>query len=479
MLKILNIKKEYELYSPSRKEIGLYSCGPTVYNDITIGNWRTYYLTDIVYRTLTVGYPQNEVKFITNITDVGHLTGDNLGDADQGEDRLEKEAKKLSKSAWDISTHYSDKFIKERRLLNLKNPQKFTKATEYIKEQINLIEKIDKNGFVYSIPNDGLYFDVQKYEKSGFEYYVLTEKEKIAQNIAQSRIDVNKNKKDLRDFALWKFSKPEDRRHMEWDSPWGRGFPGWHIECSAMSIKYLGQTFDFHIGGEDLKDVHHQNEIAQAQAASLKKNFVKYWLHGAFLLVDGGKMSKSLGNAYCLDDLKKRNIYVLSIRYLFSQTSYKKQLNFTWKSLESAQNSLLNLYNKAVDLSRKAKKNNQVGSVRIFEERIFPFILNDFDIPTALGELWKIIKDESISEQDRLDALMESDEIFGFNIKEFCEKSEEINKDPAMKDILHRRSLAKNVKNWEEADKLKKEIFTKGYVVQDSEEESFLIPRMD
>ncbi len=301
-------RKVEEFKSIKPKNVGVYTCGPTVYDYLTIGNWRTYVLGDLVLRTLKyLGY---DVQYIMNITDVGHLTGDNLGDADVGEDRMEKSAKREGKSAWDVAKFYTEDFLDGFGKLNLLEPLQFSKATEHIKEQIKLVLAIEERGFTYQI-DDGIYFDTQKYESQGNKYGELSTLDKIKEG---ARVKANPQKKDPRDFALWKFSPKNKKRDMEWKSPWGVGFPGWHVECSAMSMKYLGKQFDIHVGGEDLRSTHHPNEIAQSEAATGKKPFVKYWIHGAFLQVDGGRMGKSLGNAYTLQDIEKKGFESLTLR---------------------------------------------------------------------------------------------------------------------------------------------------------------------
>ncbi|MEK9184093.1 MAG: cysteine--tRNA ligase, partial [Patescibacteria group bacterium] len=342
-MKLYNsLTRKIEDFKPiNQPGVGIYVCGPTVYDYVTIGNWRTYALGDLLARTLE--YSGYKVDYIMNITDVGHLTGDNLGDADIGEDRIEQAAKLEGKTAWDIAKFYTGDFLAGYKKLNLFQPKKFTKATDHIKEQIDLIKKIEARGFAYKT-SDGIYFDVKNYEKAGNKYGELSTLDKIKEG---ARIEMNPEKKDQRDFALWKFSPSagKEKRQMEWDALWGKGFPGWHIECSAMSMKCLGEQFDVHLGGEDLKSVHHPNETAQSEAATGKKPFVKYWLHGAFLLVDGGRMGKSLGNAYTLRDVEKKGFDPMALKYFYLTGHYRKQLNFTWGALEAANNAYQKLKN--------------------------------------------------------------------------------------------------------------------------------------
>ena len=298
-----SLTRKIEEFKPLESDhVGVYTCGPTVYDYVTVGNWRTYMLGDLIVRTLV--YNGYNVRYYMNITDVGHLTGDNSGDADTGEDRMEKAKKREGKNAYEIADFYAQDFKKGYARLNLSQPKAFLPATEHIPEQIALVQKLMDKGIGYKI-SDGIYFDTAAYEEQGFEYGELSNLDQIK---AGARVDFNPEKRNIRDFALWKFSPTNEKRDMEWESPWGVGFPGWHIECSAMSMKYLGNQFDLHVGGEDLKSTHHPNEIAQSQGATGQAPFVAYWLHGAFLQIDGGRMGKSLGNAYNLSDIDARGI---------------------------------------------------------------------------------------------------------------------------------------------------------------------------
>ncbi len=333
-MKIYNslTKTVEEFLAINPPEVGMYTCGPTIYDRKHIGNFRTYTLSDLLVRALT--YEGYKVTHIMNFTDVGHLTGDNEGDADTGVDRLVKAAIRERKTAWDVAKEYEKLFLDDFEKMGLLNPAKFVKATDHIKEQIDLIKKLEEKGFVYKI-SDGVYFDTVSYEKNtGNKYGELSNLDSIKEG---ARVEPNPEKKNPRDFALWKFSPVGETRDMEWESQWGIGFPGWHIECSAMSMKYLGESFDLHIGGEDLRSTHHPNEIAQSEGATGKK-FVNYWVHGAFVLIDGQRMSTSKGNNYNVRDIIEKGFDPLALRYLYLGTHYKKQLNFTWVSLQAAQN---------------------------------------------------------------------------------------------------------------------------------------------
>ncbi len=312
--------------------VGMYACGPTVYDYTHIGHLRKYVGDDILRRVLEAN--NYEVKHVMNITDVGHL----VSDEDLGEDKMERGARESGRTVWEVAKFYEDYFWKSVRQVNVERPSVVCKATEHLKEQIKLIEKLEKNGFIY-ITEHAIYFDISK-----FPNYTKLSGQKLEEKETGARVDVfiDKQKKHPQDFALWFFIVGHFKDHsMKWSSPWGEGFPGWHIECSAMSMEYLGERFDIHTGGIDHIPVHHTNEIAQSEAAS-GKAFVKYWVHHNFLQVDGGKMSKSLKNFYKIDDVLGKEFDPLALRYLFLTAHFRDKLNFTWKSLQAAQNALNN-----------------------------------------------------------------------------------------------------------------------------------------
>lgn len=489
-LKLYNsLTRKIEEFKPlNPPKVGIYTCGPTVYDYVTIGNWRTYILGDLLVRTLKYfGY---QVDYIMNITDVGHLTGDNLGDASIGEDRMEKAAKREKKTAWDIAKFYTDDFLKGYEKLNLIKPRKFTKATNHIKEQIELVKKIEKRGFTYKT-SDGIYFDVKLYEKAGNKYGQLSTLDKRKEG---ARVAKNPEKKDERDFALWKFSKKDEKRQMEWDSPWGRGFPGWHIECSAMGMKYLGEQFDIHVGGEDLRSTHHSNEIAQSEAATGKKPFVKHWAHGAFLLVDGGRMGKSLGNAYTLYDIEKRGFNPMHLRYFYLTGHYRKQLNFTWKALESAKNAYDNLVNVLrsgkysqwfLDKSITEEQTEEEAVVFTgidYDERFKKALMNDLQIPEVLKIMWDLLRETSIKDKEKKELILKWDEILGLNLQRHVgfKISAEIGARSSLptisetqlpEDILNlsdERMLARKRGDYKKADEIRQTIEAKGFIVRDT-----------
>lgn len=463
-----SLSKEIEVFEPlhGNDKVGMYTCGPTVYDYVSIGNWRTYTLSDLLYRTLKFnGY---EVNYVMNITDVGHLTGDNEGDADIGEDRLEKGARREGKSAWDIADFYTEDFLSGIKKLNLIKPDNLPKATEHIKAQIEMVQTIKDKGFAYQT-SDGIYFDTQAYEKAGNKYGQLSSLDEIREG---ARVKKNPEKKDPRDFALWKFSSPGENRHMQWQSPWGVGFPGWHIECSAMSCQYLGEQFDIHVGGEDLKSTHHPNEIAQAEAASGKKPFVKYWVHGAFLQVDGGRMGKSLGNSFTLQDIESRGFDYMALRYFYLTGHYRKPLNFTWKAMESAQNSLNSLRDIVFDLADTSTGRNDLSQDKLrkideFRKKFTQAVNNDLNMPAALAATWEAVK-SNIPSTDKLDLVYLFDEILGLSLRQVSnqEISEEIKK------LARKRIQLRHSGNFKEADKLRVEIEKRGYKIKDTSQGS-------
>jgi cysteinyl-tRNA synthetase len=469
VLKLYNsLSRQLEEFRPiNPPKVGMYTCGPTVYDFVTIGNWRTYLLSDILLRTLQyLGY---QVNYFMNITDVGHLTGDNLGDADIGEDRMEKAAKRENRTAWDIAKFYIDDFLKGYESLNLIKPSQFTRATDHIKEQIELVQKIESKGFSYKI-TDGIYFDVGKWEKKGNKYGELSNLDQIKPG---ARVEVNHEKKDQHDFALWKFTPEGVARQMEWDSPWGKGFPGWHIECSAMSIKYLGEQFDIHVGGEDLKSTHHPNEIVQSEAATGKKPFVKYWIHGAFLQVNGGRMGKSLGNAYNLQDIINKGFNPKALRYFYLTGHYLKPLNFTWEALTSSQQSLERLYqhmqtwfnNRTEDSNLSEEKNQKIDKLR---QQFNEALTNDLAMPNVLEIVWQAVK-SNLSDYDKYDLLLDWDQVLGLDLNKVSElpKISEVSEE--VRKLINEREHLRQANRWEEADKIRKQIEAEGYVIEDTE----------
>jgi len=448
-IKLFNtLTKQVEEFKPIKKNmVGLYTCGPTVYNYAHIGNLRTYVFEDILKRVLK--YNDYKVNHVMNITDVGHLTDD----ADAGEDKMEKGSKREGKKALDVARFFTEAFENDLEDLNILSPNIWCKATDHIEEQKNFIKKLEKKGFTYTT-SDGVYFNTSKLKDYGKLANLQNQELQ-----AGKRIDMGE-KKNQTDFALWKFSPKKETRQMEWESPWGIGFPGWHIECSAMSEKYLGKTFDIHCGGIDHIPVHHTNEIAQGEGKNGKIP-ANYWIHGEFLVINKGKMAKSDDNFLTLQTLKDKNINPLAYRYFLLQTHYRKQLDFSWQALKAAQTGLNNLYSKAREL-----KNSTVviptaveGSLK---NKFTDFINDDLNIPNALALIWESIKKKEID----LKTLLEFDEVLGLNIRNNLEESkEEIPKN--IQKITDERKKARKNKDWEKSDELRDKLQELKYKVED------------
>ncbi|MGB9743373.1 MAG: cysteine--tRNA ligase [Minisyncoccales bacterium] len=454
-LKIYNtLTRKKEIFKPLKnKRVGLYSCGPTVYDYDHLGHAWTYTQTDLLRRVLE--YNGYKVKHVLNITDVGHLTSD----ADTGEDKMEKSAKEKKKSVWEIADYFIKIYFANRKKLNLLEPQIVCRATDHIPEMINLIKQIWKNGYAYQI-DDGVYFAVQKFKKYGQLSGNTLEKLK-----AGARVGVNPQKKHPADFALWKFTLPGIKRQMEWDAPWGRGFPGWHIECSAMSMKYLGKTFDIHTGGEDNIFPHHESEIAQSEAATGKK-FVRFWFHTKFLKIEGEKMSKSLKNFLTIADLEKKHFSGLALRYLFLTGHYRSPFNFTWRGLQAAQNTLNKLYQlisefKPANFNSLTKK---AAKIKLYQKEFLNYINDDLNIPQALALMWQIIKSNHLSSQEKYQLILNFDRVFGLKLTQ-------IKKSVVPQTIIKLAQLREKYrqqKNWIKADAIRKKIEKMNYQIEDT-----------
>ena len=442
--------KKIEDFEPINKdEVLMYTCGPTVYDYAQIGNFRTYSTADFLYRTLL--YNDYTVKYIMNLTDLGHLSGDNLGDADTGEDRLEKAAEKEHKSVKEIADFYIKAFYKDYEALNLKKPAKFTRATDYIQEQIELIAQLENKGFTYQV-HDGIYFDTSKFAEYGNLSGLTSE------NVLEgARVEPNPQKKNPTDFALWKFSPTDQRRWQEYGSPWGVGFPGWHIECSAMILRELGPSIDLHLGGEDLKMTHHQNEIAQSECATGQK-FVKYWVHSAFLQVDGGRMGKSLGNAYTVDDIINRGYSAMDLRFFYMTAHYRSSLNFTWESIQSSHNSLKRLYDFISSYNENADAEVNTALMQKFNTAL----LEDLNMPKAIAVVWEVLKSE-IDEASKVRTLLEMDAVLGLKLEDHVG----FQIPGKVQSLAKMRWEYKKSGIFDKADTLRKEMAEMGYVVED------------
>lgn len=454
------LTRQKEVFQPLRPgKVGLYTCGPTVYWFAHIGNLRAYLFADVLRRVLE--FNDLEVNHIMNITDVGHL----VGDGDDGEDKLEVGAKREGKTAWDIAEFYTQAFLKDSKALNILPATKYTKATDHIQEQIAMIQKLEENGFTYQT-SDGIYFDTSKLADYG-----RLGGQKAEEKEAGARVEMGE-KKSATDFALWKMSVRKDghpepvegssqKRQMEWDSPWGVGFPGWHIECSAMSTKYLGQTFDLHTGGIDHIPVHHENELAQTKGAygTLQAN---YWIHSEFLTVDGGKMSKSLGNLYTLDGLVKKGFDPMAYRYLVLGAHYRSKLNFTFESLEASQNALHRLRSSVREWENGGEVNSE------YETAFRSAMNDDLNTSQALALVWKLVDDDNLSSSSKSATLLFFDRVLGLGLENVIGHKREISSE--VQHLIQARDEARSEKDWGASDKLRDEITSHGFEVMDTPE---------
>ncbi len=441
-------KEDFVPAAPPR--VSLYTCGPTVYNYQHVGNYRTYIFEDILVRALQLlGY---EPKRVMNITDVGHLTSQ----GDEGEDKMEVGAAREGKSAWDIAKFYTEAFLSDCAELKLLPADILCKATDHIPEQIALVQKLEAKGFMYKTA-DGLYFDTAKLP----DYGRLMSKEHLEGLKSGARVEANPEKRHLTDFALWKFSPKGAARQMEWPSPWGKGFPGWHIECSAMAMCFLGETLDIHCGGIDHVPVHHTNEIAQSEGAT-GRPFARFWLHGEFLLMNNAKMAKSSGGFVRLADLKDKGFSPLDYKYLCLTAHYRKQLDFTWESLEAAKTARRRLRDAAAGLSGEASK----PGCAEFSKRLADALADDLNAPSALAVVWDALKADLPGGAKRA-FLKEAESVLALGLFDV----EAVAAVPAeVVALLDRRSVAKAKKDFAESDRIRKQIEDLGYVVKDGKD---------
>lgn len=455
MLKLYNtLTRKKEVFRPLKdKRVGLYTCGPTVYMYAHIGNLRTYIFEDILRRVLE--YNEYKVKHVMNITDVGHLTSD----ADTGRDKVEERARKERKSAKAIARFYTQAFKKDIKGLKIEEPHIWSKATDHIKEQIELVKILEKKRFAYVI-KDGVYFDTSKFK--GYGKLAGLKKQKLK---AGARIKQVKGKKNIHDFALWKFSPKRVKRQQEWPSPWGRGFPGWHLECAAMSMKYLDLPFDIHCGGIDHIPIHHTNEIAEAEAATGKK-FVNYWLHGAFLILKKDRMGKSEGNIITLQELIKHGFNPLVYRYFTFLAHYRSPLEFSWKALEASQNALNKLYEKVAEIKPSKSRKTLTVKAKVYQKRFLKLINNDLDMPKATALMWQVVKTSKISNGEKYGLLLDFDKVFGLKLA----KVKKIKVPQKILDLVNLREKYRQEKKWQAADKIRKKIKKLGYQTEDTKQ---------
>jgi len=447
-------RKKEKFVPIDKEEVKIYSCGPTVYKDATIGNMRTNIFQDVLRRVLK--YNNYEIKHVMNITDVGHL----VSDGDEGEDKMLKSAREEKKTPLEIAEHYTKLFFEDLKALNIETPEIICKATDHIQEMLEYVKKLVENGYAYET-STAIYFDVSKLDK-----YPILSNHNVEGQKAGARVDVDLEKRNPYDFALW--IKAPENHLMKWDSPWGPSYPGWHIECSAMGRKYLGEQFDIHTGGIDLIPTHHENEIAQSKGACGKIP-ANYWLHGEYLLINGGKMSKSLGNVYLIKDIKERGYDPIVYKLFCYSASYRNKINFTWEAMESTSKSLERL--------RKGYQTHRAGKDELNEEDIknlsniengfHEAINDDMNIPLAMSFVWSAIRYEKKSSKIA-ELLLKFDTVLGLEIEK--EDKNEIQIPEEILKLVEERNIARKEKNWEESDRIRDLLQEKGYVVKDTKD---------
>jgi len=451
--------QEFRPLKPGK--VGFYGCGPTVYNYAHIGNLRAYVFHDTLVRALRyLGY---EVTHVMNITDVGHLTGDD----DTGEDKMLRSAQERGKSVLEVARLYTEAFFRDTERLNIRRPSVVCKATEHVDEMIALIKRIEANGFTY-FAGGNLYFDVTKFPTYG-------ELAKLRLEELQARVEVDENKRNPADFVLWFTKSKFENQALVWDSPWGRGYPGWHIECSAMSMKYLGEQFDIHEGGIDHIPVHHTNEIAQSEAATGKK-WVNYWMHHEFLVMNSGKMSKSKGGFLTLQTLLDAGYEALDYRYFLLGGHYRSQLQFSYEGLDSAKAARRSLNERVLALRDKAgghplpASGDLGGAAKSRLEAFAEAMADDLSTPRALAELWGLLRDAAIAPDQALAAAFAMDEVLGLDLLAL-ERPKESPVDPALaaeiEALLADRLAAKKAKDWTRADAIRNELKSRGVILED------------
>ena len=450
-------------------KVGFYGCGPTVYNYAHIGNLRAYVTHDVLVRTLRrFGY---EATHVMNITDVGHLTGDN----DEGEDKMLKSAEERGKSVLEIADYYTQAFFKDTDRLNIIRPGIVCKATEHIQEMIDLIKRIEERGFTY-VSGGNVYFDISRFPTYGDLGLLRLDDLK-----AGARVSADEKKRNPGDFVLWFTNSKFENQALVWDSPWGRGYPGWHIECSAMSGKYLGDQFDIHAGGIDHIPVHHTNEIAQSEAASGKSPWVKYWVHNEFLVMDKGKMSKSSGSFLTLQTLIDDGYDPLDYRYFLLGGHYRSQLQFSYAALDSAKNARKSLCDRLRFLAREAATLTAASPAPSGEsgEKAAAYLANfdlsladDISTPRALADLWGLVKDSKVSPAHALAGAFDMDGVLGLNLKEESSRYNNEGESPELaaevERLIGERSQAKAAKDFSRADAIRQELKEKGILLEDS-----------
>ncbi|NBF41024.1 MAG: cysteine--tRNA ligase [Spirochaetes bacterium] len=483
-LRLFNtLGREMQKFVPiDDKKVGMYTCGPTVYQYAHIGNLRSYVFEDELRRALEYfGY---EVRHVMNVTDVGHLTDD----ADEGEDKVIKSAREMGKTVWDIAEHFTDAFFTDVEKLNIEQPTVVCRATDHIDDMIEMIRRIEANGYTYEAGGN-IYFDTSKFPNYG-ELALLDRQEQRA----GARIEVDENKKHPRDFVLWFTKSKFENQAMIWDSPWGRGYPGWHIECSAMSTQYLGEHFDIHTGGVDHIPVHHTNEIAQTEAAT-GHTWVNYWIHGEFLLMDTGKMSKSKGNFVTLGVLEEEGFEPLDFRFLCLGGHYRTQLQFSYDALNAARQSRRNLLDRIAAIKEAAGAGGEgadagdgggrfadastgdAGAETRLGERAAAWLSgfeehlgDDLNVPKCLADLWGVVKDDALTPGEKLDLVARMDGIFALDLLEAQASTDTSLLEDDIRKLVEERTEARKNRNFARADEIRDMLAERGIILEDTPE---------
>ncbi|MBW2386308.1 MAG: cysteine--tRNA ligase [Deltaproteobacteria bacterium] len=451
-------RKKKEPFRPIEpRRVRLYSCGPTVYGPVHIGNLRSWLFSDLLKRFLiSEGF---SVTQVINITDVGHL----VSDGDEGEDKMELAARRSGESAEEIAARYTELWRQDRAALGCLEPEHNPRASEHIAEQIELGQKLEAGGYLYRI-EDGIYFDVSLFPR----YTELAGLDLEGQRDVQ-RIDAVKGKRHPADFAIWKFAEPGVKRLQEWDSPWGRGFPGWHLECSAMAVKYLGEKIDIHTGGIDLASVHHTNEVAQSECGFGVHPWVRHWMHNEFLDFGGEKMSKSKGNVRTLSDLTGRGYDPMAFRYFFLQAHYRQQQNFNAEAMDAADTG----YRRLVAVAAELRGVEGPGSEAVqapFKQRFRAALADDLNAPRAMAVVWDVARSDTLSPADRRDLLLAFDEVLGLDLAHAKPPAQEYESDPRIDGLVAERQAARAGKDFATADRIRDELDAEGIGIVDTPE---------
>ena len=457
MMKIYNTATHHkdEFIPQNKQQVTMYCCGPTVYNFAHIGNLRTYIFEDLLSRTIRLHYP---LKHVMNVTDVGHL----VSDSDDGEDKMEVGAAREGKSAWDIAKFYEAKFWQDYDALHCTRPTIISRATAHIGEMIALVKTLEEKGYTYRT-SDGIYYDTSKFDR----YDALVGHARITGLQGGARVEMSDEKRNPTDFALWKFSPKDKKRQMEWDSPWGVGFPGWHVECSAMAMKYLGNTLDIHCGGIDHVTIHHTNEIAQSEAATGQK-YVNYWVHGEFLILRSGKMSKSGGTFVTVDVLKEKGYEPLAYRYLCLGAHYRTQLEFSYESMDSAAKSLKNLRALCQQIKQQAGTAQETFKSQQWKKKFVAAMEDDLNAPKALALTWEAARTDELTAAEKLFFLQFADTILALDLWKEPKADSVTAIPPEVQALVDARAAARTAKDWKKSDELREAISQAGYQVKDT-----------